>query len=151
MTTLPWYNNSNYLPAFKDSITTYWNQSDARGAKSFTIPVKFIVLLADGETANNIMPQHGLGNGGGKDIIELAPNPTKTTTTIRMIPKEVEPDDSVVREVKIINPVNGLQYETKTSASEIELDVSDFMDGIYYVLVSRDGGTSQAVLVVQKE
>ena len=90
-------------------------------------------------------------DGGGRDNIELAPNPTKTTTTIKMIPKDEVGNEGVVRFIQIVNPVNGVQYEQKTDATEIELDVTGFMDGIYYVLVSRDGETSQAVLVVQKE
>ena len=90
-------------------------------------------------------------DGGGRDNIELAPNPTKTTTTIKMTPKEEVGKEGVVRFIQIVNPVSGVQYEQKTDAAEIELDVSSFMDGVYYVLVSRDGETSQAVLVVQKE
>lgn len=57
MASLPWYDNSNYLTNFQDSITSYWNNSDARGEKTFTIPVKFIVLLAKDETENAVMPQ----------------------------------------------------------------------------------------------
>ena len=90
-------------------------------------------------------------DGGGRDNIELAPNPTKTTTTIKMTPKDEVGKEGVVRFIQIVNPVNGVQYEQKTDATEIEIDVTDFMDGVYYVLVSRDGETSQAVLVVQKE
>ena len=89
--------------------------------------------------------------GGGRDNIELAPNPTKTTTTIKMTPKEEVGKEGVVRFIQIVNPVSGVQYEQKTDAAEIELDVTGFMDGVYYVLVSRDGEISQAVLVVQKE
>ena len=95
----------------------------------------------------------GTGGEGGKDNIQVVPNPSQTSTTIKMIPIEQEDsnNNNVVRVIRILNPVNGVQYETQTSASEIEIDVSNFMDGVYYVLVSRDGGTSQAVLVVQKE
>ena len=95
----------------------------------------------------------GTGGEGGKDNIQVVPNPSQTSTTIKMIPIEQEDsnNNNVVRVIRILNPVNGVQYETQTSASEIEIDVSNFMDGVYYVLVSRYGGTSQAVLVVQKE
>ena len=90
------------------------------------------------------------GGSGGFDVIQVTPNPTRGVTTIKMIPKQ-ELETSVERTVRIYSPVTGVQFEQKTSEAQLEIDVSEFLDGLYYVQVSREGSISQAVLVVQKD
>ena len=57
MASLPWYNNDTFLSNFSDSIMAYSNDPANRVSKDYTIPVKFIVLLAPGETENGVLPQ----------------------------------------------------------------------------------------------
>ena len=57
MASLPWYNNDTFLSNFSDSIMAYSNNPINRVSNYYTIPVKFIVLLAPGETENKVLPQ----------------------------------------------------------------------------------------------
>ena len=80
-----------------------------------------------------------IGGSSGSDIIQVSPNPTRGVTTIKMVPKQAL-DISVERTVRIYSPVTGVQFEQKTSEAQLEIDVSELLDGLYYVQVSREAG-----------
>lgn len=122
----------------RQSVEVYFHPSMA---KDYSDSIRIISNVESGKTSVFVSGRGVDPNSvieGGEDISEIAITPNPATESILVALKE---SDAALRKISIINPAGAeLVVENNVNESQIEIDLSAFSSGVYFLVVETYDG-----------
>lgn len=83
----------------------------------------------------------GVDENGGSEYIAVYPNPASTILRVK--------SNGEITNVRLVNTIGQVVYSNSTNVANIEIDIRNFKNGVYFIQIDTKNGTNTQKVLIQ--